>query len=166
MSKERKNLAADRLVADTYKALAREQAPEHLNEKVLRLASGRRSRYSLTRAWTRPVAWAATIGLSLALVLELNRLPQIEPEPAAVSASDRDSVPGLVAAPDKDGATQEGTAAARTQTPASLPAVDSATPNVRNQHFSAVGRLVRKWLVMAESSRSERTSCCGAAKRL
>ncbi|MCP4332450.1 MAG: hypothetical protein GY785_07315 [Gammaproteobacteria bacterium] len=128
MSKERKNLGEDQLVADTYKGLAREQAPEHLNEKVLLLASGGRSRYSLTRAWTRPLAWAATIGLSLALVLELNRLPQIEPEPAGVSAS------GRVAGPDRDMTDEEGTAAAaQAQMPASAPAVDRVVETKRSR---------------------------------
>jgi hypothetical protein len=121
MSKERKNLGEDRLVEDTYKALAREQAPDYLNEKVLRLASGSRSRYSLTRAWTRPLAWAATIGLSLALVLELNRLPQIEPEPVGGSTFGRVSAPARNTAPDIDRASEEAAAAAA-RTPASAPA--------------------------------------------
>jgi hypothetical protein len=125
MIREQENLASDRLVSDTYKVLACEQAPDHLNEKILRRAAAGRSRYSRTRAWTRPLAWAATIGLSLALVLELNRLPQIEPEPAGVSLSGPESAPDLSAQADKGRIDEEGTAAtAPTQTPASTAAVD------------------------------------------
>jgi len=95
MSNERKNQEKDRLVAETYRALARERAPDHLNEKVLRLAAqAGRSRYALARTWMRPVAWAATIGLSLAIVLELNRLPQLEPESVGISSSDEHAEPG------------------------------------------------------------------------
>jgi len=87
MTNERKNEDRDRLVRDTYKALANERAPDRLNNQVLRQAADTgRSRYSLTRAWTRPVAWAATIGLSLAIVLELTRLPQTASDAVGISA--------------------------------------------------------------------------------
>lgn len=106
MSNERKNPREDRLVADTYRTVARERAPDHINEKVLKLAAqaGRR-RYSLARAWMRPVAWAATIGLSFAIVLELTRLPQIEPELVGISSSDETAVPDD-RANDEDSATE------------------------------------------------------------
>ncbi|MDH3274962.1 MAG: hypothetical protein OEM99_10540 [Gammaproteobacteria bacterium] len=84
MSNERKNRENDPLVADTYTALAQERAPDRLNKRVLRMAAREaRTPYSRARAWMRPAAWAATIGLSLAIVLELTRLPQ--PEQDAVS---------------------------------------------------------------------------------
>ncbi|MGI9247812.1 MAG: hypothetical protein ACR2QI_02280 [Woeseiaceae bacterium] len=95
MKNEQENVGKDQLVTDIYKELASEQTPDRLNERVLLLArSNGRTRYSAIRAWTRPVAWAATIGLSLALVLELTRLPPIAPpeeleEPAdSVSADE------------------------------------------------------------------------------
>ena len=89
MSNERNNLGQDPLVTNTYKELARERAPDHLNEKVLRLAADRsRTPYARARAWMRPAAWAATIGLSFAIVLELTKLPQIEPETVGVTATD------------------------------------------------------------------------------
>ena len=95
MSNERKNQEEDRLVAEAYRELARERAPDRLNEKVLRLAAqAGRSRYGLARTWMRPAAWVATIGLSLAIVLELTRLPQIEPELAGVSSSDEWAMAG------------------------------------------------------------------------
>ena len=90
MTNERKNEDRDRLVRDTYKALANERAPDRLNNQVLRQAADAgRSRYSLTRAWTRPVAWAATIGLSLAIVLEFTRLPQTESDAVGISAPEK-----------------------------------------------------------------------------
>ena len=58
MSNERNHRSEDRL-ADTYRALAKERAPDSLNEKVLRLAAGARTRYSRARTWMRPAAWAA-----------------------------------------------------------------------------------------------------------
>jgi len=94
MSNERKDQDQDRLVTETYKSLARERAPDHLNEKVLRVAAqAGRSRYTLARTWMRPAAWVATISLSLAIVLELNRLPQVEPESVGISSSDVPAVP-------------------------------------------------------------------------
>ena len=76
MSKQSDN-PGDSRVADVYRAVADERTPQHLNETVLRMAArGARTPYARARAWLRPAAWAATIGLSLALVLELTRLPQ------------------------------------------------------------------------------------------
>lgn len=88
MSNERENRGEDRRLADTYKALASEKAPDYLNERVLRMAAARRTPYMRARAWMRPVAWAATIGLSLAIVLEVTRLPQVEPESISIPATD------------------------------------------------------------------------------
>jgi hypothetical protein len=59
-------------VSDAYRELARETTSAGLDERVLAMATrGSQSRYGLARAWIRPVAWAAMIGISLALVLEL-----------------------------------------------------------------------------------------------
>jgi hypothetical protein len=88
MSNQRKDAGKDPLVTDIYEELASERAPDHLNERVLRLAKGNgRTRYSVVRAWTRPAAWAATIGLSLAIVLELTRLPPIDIEGTPAEAN-------------------------------------------------------------------------------
>ncbi len=69
----------DDLVTETYRELGVEKAPEHLNQSVLRMASGggfrSPTRNILFGAWMKPVAWAATIGLSLAIVLELSEVP-------------------------------------------------------------------------------------------
>ena len=96
MSNERKNRENDQLVTDVYKAMASEQAPDHLNQRVLRLAAREgRTRYSRARAWIRPMAWAATIGLSFAFVLELTRLPSIETDPAISAPEDAFAPQGM-----------------------------------------------------------------------
>ncbi len=76
--------AADEQVSTTYRELASERAPDHLNEKVLRKAAQRaaRPRYSRSIMWTRPLAWAATIALCLAITLEVTRVPTPEAVPS------------------------------------------------------------------------------------
>ncbi len=70
----------DETVSATYRELSREGAPDHLNEKVLQQAAEKalRPRYSRSIMWTRPLAWAATVGLCLAIVLEVTRVPTPE----------------------------------------------------------------------------------------
>lgn len=120
MSNERKNRGEDPLVADTYKALAQERVPDHLNKKMLRMAAREgRTPYSRARAWMRPAAWAATVGLSLAIVLELTRLPQIEPDLANIP------VPGKELANKKDSAAKQRMPAAEPADPVSM---DSFAP--------------------------------------
>lgn len=107
MSNERLTREKDSRLADTYRALAQERVPDHLNNAVLGLAArSPRTAYSRTRAWIRPMAWAATIGLSIAIVLEITRLPetgaeappQMEPgRPHAIA--DGDSGNALLASP-------------------------------------------------------------------
>jgi len=66
----------DALVSARYRELARERAPEHLDRAVLKEAArAARPRYSKLRSWTRPLAWAATVVLSVVLVLEISQLP-------------------------------------------------------------------------------------------
>ena len=80
----------DETVSATYRKLSREGAPDHLNEKVLQQAAERalRPRYSRSVMWTRPLAWAATVGLCLAIVLEVTRVPT----PEIVMTDDANSV--------------------------------------------------------------------------
>jgi hypothetical protein len=70
----------DETVSATYRELSREGAPNHLNDKVLQQAARHalRPRYSRSIVWTRPLAWAATVGLCLAIVLEVTRVPAPE----------------------------------------------------------------------------------------
>ena len=80
--RQHQDLAAetDETVSATYRELSRESAPNHLNEKVLQQAAEKalRPRYSRSIMWTRPLAWAATVGLCLAIVLEVTRVPAPE----------------------------------------------------------------------------------------
>ncbi len=66
----------DALLTQTYRELARERVPDHLDRAVLKAAAkNARPRYSRLRSWTRPMAWAATVMLSVALVLQINKVP-------------------------------------------------------------------------------------------
>lgn len=88
--------ANNRELTRAYRDLATETTPDALDDKVLRMAAqGARSRYGIARAWVRPVAWAATIGLSLAIVLEVMQVipPAPEPEPAPGSEAVLESLP-------------------------------------------------------------------------
>jgi hypothetical protein len=74
----------DELVTETYRDVAVEKTPEALDRAVLDTA-GRQAQGSKASPWRfagyRPVALAATIGLSLALVLELSRMTALESPP-------------------------------------------------------------------------------------
>ena len=66
----------DSLVTRTYKEVASELAPEHLDQAVLKKAAdAARPRYLKSISWTRPMAWAATITLCVGLVLEITKAP-------------------------------------------------------------------------------------------
>jgi hypothetical protein len=66
----------DSLVTRTYKEVANEPAPEHLDRAILKQAAdAARPRYLKSISWTRPMAWAATITLCVALVLEITKAP-------------------------------------------------------------------------------------------
>lgn len=99
MSKEPENRVGDAQVSETYRTLARERVPEHLNARVLSSAAGKRTRYARARAWMRPAAWAATIGLSLAFVLEFSRLPMTESDYAIALPSE---VSGAAGSPEAE----------------------------------------------------------------
>lgn len=88
MNDERDKTTIDRQVSDTYRALANERVPRPLNDKILGLATNAKPARSLIPGgWMKPVAWAATIGLSLAIVLELTQVPSIAPDTNGVSPS-------------------------------------------------------------------------------
>jgi len=73
-------------VSAFYREVADEVTPTTLDERILAdAARGAQSRYGLARAWVRPVAWAATIGLSLAFLLELTWFADAPPEVPAGS---------------------------------------------------------------------------------
>ena len=68
------------MVSARYRQLAGERTPAHLDQKILQLAASHASRTDYARSinWTRPLAWAATIALCLAVTLELSRVPAPE----------------------------------------------------------------------------------------
>ena len=79
----------DPRVSDAYRDFASETTPPELDRTVLSMAAGAvRSRYGKARAWIRPAAWAATIGLSLAFVLEFSQVPDEAPLSAGGSDGD------------------------------------------------------------------------------
>ena len=78
MSTERGNHGiSDPLVSRAYRELAPDVVPDELDRAVLReAAAGARPRYARAVRWFRPLAWTATIGLCLSIVLELMRVPE------------------------------------------------------------------------------------------
>jgi len=97
MNDERDRTTADQLVSDTYREVADERAPQSLNDKVLRMAASAKPLRSLIPGpWMKPVAWAATIGLSLAIVLELTQVAQTPPGVDAISPSVSTDEPGML----------------------------------------------------------------------
>ena len=82
---------SDTRVSTTYREVATETTPAHLDKKVLEAAqAGARTRYGLARAWMRPLAWAATIALSFAFVLQMTREDDVPP--AAETAIEEDRI--------------------------------------------------------------------------
>ena len=70
---------SDPLVSASYRATATERTPPALDAAVLKKAEAAPKDIGLrgfTAFWSRPLAFVATLGLSLALLLELNRSPE------------------------------------------------------------------------------------------
>ena len=83
MSTETNN--GDTRVSEAYRALATETTPQELDDTILKMAASNvPTRYALVRGWLRPLAWAATIGLSLAFILEISRYQDMPVAPAPV----------------------------------------------------------------------------------
>jgi hypothetical protein len=75
MSKERhpQDDLSDPLVSGTYRELSDEHTPEHLDHVVLNAArKAAKPEYARTISWLRPAAWVTTVGLCLAIVLEVS----------------------------------------------------------------------------------------------
>ena len=69
---------SDPRVSDAYRGIDPETTPPELDETILKMAAGNvPTRYGLSRRWLRPVAWAATIGLSLAFILEISQYTDV-----------------------------------------------------------------------------------------
>ena len=159
----------DPRVSGTYREFAREKTPAELDDKVLAMAAGAaRTRYGLTRAWIRPVAWAATIGLSLAFILEMSQIQDVPTaEPVSVTQDkdrtgmerrERDDTPELmkVSAPPADSAPAAPAAAkreARTPAAAEPALIQPMTASEDRAAFAAV------------AEEKEQTSHCDAEAR-
>ena len=69
----------DPRVSAAYRDMAGERTPEHLDHVILNTArSAARPRWNKAVAWLRPAAWAATIGVCLAIVIEISLLTDQE----------------------------------------------------------------------------------------
>ena len=113
-------------VSDTYRDLTHESTPVGLDKRILAMAAlETRSRYGLARAWIRPIAWAATIALSLGIVLELTWLADapvndVAPAPALFAEPARQDAEVMKAKQEED---HRRAIAERMDTPAeSMPA--------------------------------------------
>ncbi len=78
MSNERDRLD-DPQLSDAYRDLAVETTPEHLDRAILKQAASAatRSGYARAMGWTRPLAWAATVALTLFVTLQLTEAPTV-----------------------------------------------------------------------------------------
>jgi hypothetical protein len=82
----------DPRVSAAYREIADERTPEHLDHAILNAARDAAGpRWNKAVAWLRPAAWAVTIGVCLAIVVEIALLP--DQHPAAVDSIPRESVP-------------------------------------------------------------------------
>jgi len=92
MTNEKEPFEGDELVTETYRELGVEKAPERLNQSILRMAPGGGKPSPaggiLFAAWMKPLAFAATIGLSLAIVLELSQVPTVTVQTDNVPAAE------------------------------------------------------------------------------
>lgn len=74
---------SDPVVSREYRTIATERTPAELDTKVLKMAEAAATKATglrgFTAVWFRPLAFVATLALSLALVLELTNMPQLEP---------------------------------------------------------------------------------------
>lgn len=120
----------DPAVSATYAEIASQRAPASLNERVLRDASRHAGKgYSFWMVWMRPMAWAATVGLCLAIVIELSSITQPGPAifesqlPGADAKRADDKHP--VAAPDADQPNTKAEASKQLTAPARSNAQDA-----------------------------------------
>lgn len=82
----------DPQVSAAYREIADERTPEHLDHAVLNAARvAAKPRWNKAVAWLRPAAWAATIGVCLAIVVEISLLP--DQDPAAGGGIPQESAP-------------------------------------------------------------------------
>ncbi|MFQ5609491.1 MAG: hypothetical protein ACE5F8_04395, partial [Woeseiaceae bacterium] len=91
MTEERSNPDNDPLVSRLYRESATETVPDAVDNAVLREAGraasgGAWDRYSKSIQWLRPMAWATTVALSLAIVIEVVDTPYVDGDAAKFGA--------------------------------------------------------------------------------
>jgi hypothetical protein len=88
----------DPRVSAAYREMADERPPEHLDHVILNAArSTAEPRWNKAVAWLRPAAWVATIGVCLAIIIEISLLP--DPEPADFDSAVPAAVPPAATSP-------------------------------------------------------------------
>ena len=88
MTEERNNDISDPVVSDLYRESATERAPASLNETVLRDAAAHASKgYAHSMLWMRPLAYAAMVVLSLAIVVQVVLPPNMNGDVPASNMS-------------------------------------------------------------------------------
>jgi hypothetical protein len=128
---------SDPRVSDAYRTFADEQTPDHLDKAVMRMAAkANRTPYAAARAWMRPAAWAAVIGLSLVIVLELTLLPQ---ESVTYDVAPDDAAPPVDSQAADEGAGPVPVKAPLTETwrARKLPATATAAPTMMEVELGA-----------------------------
>jgi hypothetical protein len=133
MSNKPENRVQDQRVTEAYRALADERAPDHLNEQVLKLAAEVRTPYARARAWMRPAAWAATVGLSLAIVLELTQIPVSDSEYASIPPSSESDAAANLAGRDDDAVQPTRVSLAAPAAPVANSQLDTANESARKR---------------------------------
>ena len=79
--------SVDPRVSAAYRDMAQERSPEHLDHLILNAArAAAKPHWNTAIAWLRPAAWVATIGVCLAIVVEIALLPEPEPPDLAPAA--------------------------------------------------------------------------------
>jgi hypothetical protein len=88
----------DPRVSAAYREMANERSPEHLDHVILNAArAAAKPRWNKAVAWLRPAAWVASIGVCLAIVVEIALLPEPEPADLAPAAEPAPVVPAVEA---------------------------------------------------------------------
>ena len=121
----KKDDPGDPRVSAAYREMADERTPEHLDHVILNAARGAaRPRWNRAIAWLRPAAWVATIGVCLAIVIEISLLP--DQEQAEFDSLPQEAVPAteIKRLEDMRPQSAESQKAQRMQKPESLQASD------------------------------------------